>query len=63
MASHATTTMPALLQVLPITAEKRALWELLFSDFAQFQDCRNYKAVSGGNGPDFRHKASDIGLW
>lgn len=43
--------------------DKRALWELLFADKSQFYDYRHAKADKGGNGPDFRHKDSEEGLW
>lgn len=46
-----------------MSARQRALWELLFSDFSQFEDYRRYKAESGSNGPDFKHKETDKGLW
>lgn len=51
------------LQAFPLYAAKRALWELLFTDFSQFDDFRTHKAVTGGIGPDFRHMASGEGLW
>lgn len=52
-----------LLQVIPLKAETRALWELLFTDFSQFTDFRVYKAERGGTAPDFRHKETGQGLW
>lgn len=51
------------LQAGPLKAEKRALWELLFKDSSQFNDFRLHKADRGGNGPDFNHKESGLGLW
>lgn len=47
----------------PMKVEQRALWELLFNDFSKFEDYRQYKAERGGNGADFRNKASGEGLW
>lgn len=44
-------------------AETRALWELLFTDFTQFQDFRTFKAERGGTGPEFKHIESGAGLW
>lgn len=43
--------------------ETRAVWELLFSDMTLFDDFRKYKAEVGGNGADFRHKVTGLGLW
>lgn len=50
-------------QEAPMKIETRALWELLFADFAKFQDYRHFKAEVGGSGPDFKHKQSGEGLW
>lgn len=47
----------------PMKSEKRALWEQLFTDFSQFDDFRLVNAELGGNGPDFRHKGTEEGLW
>lgn len=44
-------------------AEARALWEQLFTDFAQFEDHRSSKAAKNGNGPDFIHNVTKKGLW
>lgn len=46
-----------------ISPETRILWELLFTDITQFDDFRRYKAEVGGNGPDFRHRATEKPLW
>lgn len=43
--------------------ERRALWEQLFADMSQFEDCRNFKATYGGQTPDFRHLKTGDGLW
>lgn len=44
-------------------ATTRALWELLLTDFSQFEDYRNFKADMGGNAPEFKHIESGEGLW
>lgn len=46
-----------------MSAEKRALWDLLFTDYAQFQDFRQFKADTGSNGADYRHIVSGQSLW
>lgn len=46
-----------------ISERTRALWEQLFSDISQFDDYRRYKAERGGDGPDFKHRKSEEGLW
>lgn len=54
---------PNQFQAGPMKAEKRAMWELLFSDFSQFQDFRSLKAGQEGNTADFRHIKTGEGLW
>lgn len=42
---------------------RRALWELLFSDFYEFHDFRQYAAENGGSAPAFKHKQTGENLW
>lgn len=52
-----------LLSQAEMPAARRALWEQLFADFPQFDDCRNFKATYGGLTPDFKHRETGEGLW